>query len=72
MTVPPDLDRDGDVDANDLIAFESCMSRAGVPYTGDCGKADFDKDGDVDVDDFGRFQRCYSGENNPADLHCAD
>ena len=67
-----DFDRDGDVDANDLATFRSCLSGSGIPRTNDCAKSDLDRDGDVDQEDFGIFQRCYSGEDNPADPDCAN
>lgn len=72
LAAPADFDRDGDVDADDLMIFEACASGPTVPYTGDCGKADFDADTDVDQDDFAVFQRCYSGADNPADPNCGD
>jgi hypothetical protein len=71
---PPDFDRDGDVDADDLAAFHACLSGAAVPHddTPACRAADFDGDGDVDLDDFGVFQRCFSGEGEPFDPSCLD
>jgi hypothetical protein len=57
--VAPDLDRDCDVDAQDVVAFRACASRANVPVSSACQSRDFDGDGDVDVGDFGILQRCY-------------
>ena len=70
----PDLDEDGDVDANDYGIFEGCASGPEVPrtQTDTCRRADFDKDNDVDQCDFGEFQRCYSGENIPAAAGCSN
>ena len=70
-TIFGDADRDGDVDAADLVAFTACVSGPNVPARAECEI--FDRDGDTDVDqsDFGFFQRCYSGENRPADPACA-
>ena len=69
-----DLDRDGDVDLQDLTGFEACASGPGVPHNGTptCAGLDSAADGDVDQVDFAIFQRCYSGENVPADPNCAN
>jgi hypothetical protein len=72
IIVPPDFDRDGDVDLDDFAVFRACFSGPAVAYTGDCAKADFDHNGNVDQADFGIFQRCYSGANNPANPNCAN
>lgn len=69
--IPADFDGDGDVDADDFSAFESCASGPGVPRPTGCENRDFDHDNDVDQVDFSIFQRCYSGENVPADPNCA-
>ncbi|HOW71043.1 MAG TPA: putative Ig domain-containing protein [Phycisphaerae bacterium] len=71
---PGDFNLDGDVDADDLAVFASCMTGPEIPHNGtpDCLSADFDTDSDVDQSDFGVFQRCYSGANKPADPNCAD
>lgn len=68
---PGDLDRDGDVDADDLLAFILCASGPSIPCTPECRPADLDGDGDVDSADFGRFQRCVSGANVPSSPTCA-
>ena len=83
--VPPDLDRDGDVDADDRVLLRACSTGPAIPYDpshlpagcmltpdGD-GKinADLDRDADVDQSDFGIFQRCWSGSGDPADPNCA-
>ncbi len=49
---PGDLDYDGDVDQDDLAAFNGCSGGAGI-YTavGGCKDADLDGDTDVDCDD---------------------
>ncbi len=69
--LPGDFDGDNDVDNDDLTVFESCASGPGIPYAGDCAKADLDPDGDVDQADFVILQRCYSGEGSIADPNCA-
>ena len=69
--VPGDVDRDGDVDSADFVAFKACISGSGVAAIGACVATDFDGDSDVDQDDFGLLQRCYSGTNKPADPGCA-
>lgn len=72
MIVPPDLDQDGDVDADDWDLFEACASGPGVNHVGGtiCDTADFDADGDIDQADFGVFQRCLSGAGVPTDPMC--
>lgn len=70
--VAPDLDGDCDVDADDLLLFESCASGPNVLLTPGCEGKDFDSDGDTDQSDFGVFQRCHSGQDNPAYPDCAN
>lgn len=69
---PGDLDRDGDVDEDDLGLFILCSSGPALPRTIDCERADFDADSDVDADDFAYFQRCLSGADVPSDVDCAN
>ena len=71
LNVPGDLDRDGDVDSNDVHLFENCYLGPQIPRAQACGDRDFDADGDVDQTDFGVMQRCYSGENNLGNPACA-
>jgi len=68
--VPGDYDRDGDIDADDLKVFATCISGPTIPYTGDCAGADFDADNDVDQSDFGFTQRCFSGAGKSVDPTC--
>lgn len=67
-----DFDADGDVDAADLDALESCVSGPAIPHNGTptCASADRDHDGDVDQADFGQFQRCFGGPNLPPNPAC--
>ena len=68
--VGPDLDGDQDVDADDLDAFDACLSGPGIPQgQAECRQADFDGDLDVDQADFGVLQRCLAGDE-PADPAC--
>ena len=70
--IPADFNNDGDVDQNNVDAFEACASGPDIPLTPDCEGKDFDNDNDTDQSDFGIVQRCLSGEDNPADPTCAD
>ncbi|MHC4673227.1 MAG: lamin tail domain-containing protein [Planctomycetota bacterium] len=70
--IPGDFNRDGDVDQDDYMQFESCASGPAIPYTGNCADADFDSDNDVDQSDFGIVQRCFSGHDVTADPNCAN
>jgi hypothetical protein len=74
LTVASDLNKDGDVDQDDLVLFEGCRSGPEIPRGGSdtCQRSDLDNDGDVDQSDYGTLQRCYSGENVPPDLNCAN
>lgn len=56
-----DFDRDGDVDAQDLAAFEGCMAGPDVGLSAGCRRADLDYDADADVADFAAFQRAFTG-----------
>jgi hypothetical protein len=57
-----DLDKDLDVDGDDVAAFIRCRGGPAVKMTDPaCAPADLDGDGDVDQSDFGALQRCYSG-----------
>ncbi len=67
-----DVDADCDVDRDDLVAFEDCVSGPAIPQTDPgCRWARLDEDDDVDQSDFGVFQRCYSGKDIPARPDCA-
>lgn len=69
--IRPDLDHDGDVDADDFSLFESCATGPGIPQnTPVCADAKLDSDGDVDQADFGIFQLCLSGNEIPPDPDC--
>ncbi len=72
VAIRPDLDVDGDVDADDLALLGSCASGPAIPHDGAplCQQADLDDDSDVDQDDFGALQRCWSGSGNPPDPGC--
>ncbi|MBN2128307.1 MAG: M4 family metallopeptidase [Sedimentisphaerales bacterium] len=69
---PGDFDLDGDVDPDDLGAFEACSTGPGIPFSPGCIPKDLDYDNDVDQTDFAAFQRCLSGPDVPADPSCAD
>ncbi|GMU21988.1 MAG: hypothetical protein AMXMBFR13_20760 [Phycisphaerae bacterium] len=68
---PADFDTDGDVDGQDLLAFDACASGPAMAVRAGCEGKDLDHDGDVDQEDFGVFQRCYAGTDNPGDADCA-
>ena len=55
-----DLDRDGDVDRNDLGSFSLCVTGPSGPVPPECTGSDGNRDGSVDLRDFGRFQREYT------------
>ncbi len=67
-TAPQDVDWDGDVDADDFVAFVDCLGGPSVTSPPvDCDPEGFiavDSDGDGDVDgwDVGAFQRAFTGE----------
>ena len=54
--LPGDFTCDGDVDADDMMRLQNCMSGPRVTPDPFCTGADFDHDGDVDQSDFGQFQ----------------
>ncbi len=61
------IDLDCDVDVDDLMLFEACMTGPGVVTPppecdpGDFARADTDADGDVDLADFSVFNRNFTG-----------
>jgi len=66
-----DFDGDGDVDANDRVAFESCFTGAGGgPLDYVCDPGDLDRDRDVDCADFVRFTEAWT-ESTPPDYLAA-
>ena len=71
-TCQADFDHDYDVDADDFILFDACMSGPAVPVLHGCVAKDLDGDVDVDQSDFGLFQRCYSGPGQIIDPNCAN
>lgn len=70
VTALADFDFDGDVDDEDVSAFESCAAGPGVQTADNCTDRDFDGDQDVDQVDFAYMQRCISGPGIPADPLC--
>jgi hypothetical protein len=57
-----DFDHDCDIDAEDAVVFQGCLTGAGGPPSADCGAEDLDGDGDVDMSDFGILQRSYGSQ----------
>ena len=55
-----DIDRDGDVDLDDLGQLQMCLAGPGS-LPPDCAAADIDDDGDVDVADFAALQVAFTG-----------
>ncbi len=55
--------RDCDVDLDDLMFFQYCLSGPGVIFGEGhvCRNADGDGDGDIDMDDFALFQEVFTG-----------
>lgn len=59
--VPGDMDRDGDIDSDDYVGFESCLEGPGAGYAAaECCNVDFDLDADVDLLDFAEFARVFA------------
>lgn len=56
-----DLDRDGDVDDEDMAGFFICAGAPDSPAAGGCAPFDRDADGDVDLVDFLALQDAASG-----------
>jgi hypothetical protein len=73
-TVPPDFDRDTDVDVTDFGRLQECFSGPGIAQTRpDCllVRLDLDYDADVDQDDVALFLACFSGPGIVANPDCA-
>jgi hypothetical protein len=64
LTLPGDLDQDGDVDLADFALVGQCFGGANLPPAGTCPPgvdADLDNDGDVDLSDFATFAQNFTG-----------
>jgi len=59
-TAVTDLDRDGDVDRDDLGSFFPCLAGPSGPVPTECAGCDGNRDGWVDLRDFGRLQCEYT------------
>ncbi len=71
--VPPDIDRDGDVDQSDFGVMQRCLSGPFVAQAdADCQGALLDNDTDVDDDDIAAFVACMSGAGMAYVPTCAD
>jgi len=68
--VPPDFDRDHDVDMDDFGHLQACFSDTGTPAPSSCADADLNDDGHVDQADLTLFIGCLSAPGVPADLNC--
>ena len=73
VTVPPDFDKDGDVDQSDWGVMQACLSQTigDFPPPG-CEAARLDADVDVDQNDVGIFLFCFGGANVPVTQECRD
>ena len=56
-----DLDRNGDVDLDDLEVFVTCLSGPGVALITGCDLADFNFDRRIDLRDVAAFQLAFTG-----------
>lgn len=65
---PADLDRDGDIDGDDLTILAGCDSGPAIPHNGSapCVASDLDDDSDVDQLDFGLLQKGFTASEDPA------
>lgn len=70
--VPPDIDRDGDVDQSDFGRLQTCLSGPLDPVPSGCGAADFDVSGNVNSSDLNALLACFSGADVPYVPTCAD
>jgi len=71
--VPPDLDRDGDVDLADFGILQACFSGEFIPQNDPaCRQARMDADPDVDQQEAAIYLGCLGGANVQYDPACAD
>jgi len=62
-----DWDNDGDIDHDDWLVGETCVSGPENPYAAGCAPFDDDLDQDVDLADLRAFQDLYTGWRCPCD-----
>jgi len=71
VTVPGDLDADGDVDMKDFGGLQGCLTGQWVPQTlPECQVALMDLDDDVDEGDVALFRQCLTGAGVVPDPGC--
>jgi subtilisin family serine protease len=61
MDFTGDVDRDGDVDLDDLERLYDCLTGPGLAPSEECTGADIDGDEDVDLSDYATYQPHYTG-----------
>ncbi|MBN1511939.1 MAG: thrombospondin type 3 repeat-containing protein [Phycisphaerae bacterium] len=66
LSVPGDMDGDGDADLDDFGAFVGCFSGPFSPGMGDC-----DQDLDIDADDYTLWAACLGGPAVALNLPCS-
>ena len=69
-TVRSDLDRDGDVDAEDFGVLQACFADPYQQLADECLESDLDRDGHVNQNDFAIFVNCLSGPRIPVNPGC--
>jgi Tol biopolymer transport system component len=70
VIIPPDFDKDGDVDLEDFALMQVCMTL--TPPTGDCEQTNMNADHRIDQADAEVLISCLSGPGIPAKEGCAD
>ncbi len=73
--IGPDLDCDGDVDLDDFVLFEGCLTGLETPLPFEagsehCRRADVDGDHHVSLADYARFLLCFSGSGVAVAQEC--
>ncbi len=69
MTIPGDINADGDCDLDDFALLQLCIPAGGSQGMAACAAADLNRDGAMDADDVAMLMAYVRGPRHPADAN---